>query len=315
MIQLSIIVVTWNCRKYIGPFLESLGSLLTDPSVQILVVDNASKDGTADEIQAGFPTVELVRSEENLGFARGNNLGLRLAKGNLLALVNPDVKILPGCFEQMTKWMREHQDIGLLGPQMYEGDGLIHRSTMRFPTAWNYFCNALALDKMFPNSKLFRSYLTSDVPESKTVDVEVLNGWFWMTRRSALDQVGVLDEAFFMYGEDIDWCKRFHNAGWKRVYFAGASAIHYGGGSSSNAPIRFYVEQHRAMLQYFKKHLNLLNQLGFIGGLWVYHLVRILGHSSKYLISASSHENLRPKIKRSIACIRWLLGFTPSIAS
>jgi len=310
MIQLSIIVVTWNCRFFIRQFLESLGDRLHDPSVQILVVDNDSADGTSDFIQQEFPSIELIRSGSNLGFARGNNLALSRAKGNLIALVNPDVTILPGCFERMMEWMRMHEDVGLLGPRMYGPDNLVHRSTMRFPSAWNCFCDALALDSLFTRTNFLRSYLSSDFNHDETREVEVLNGWFWMTRRNALDDVGYLDETFFMYGEDIDWCRRFYNAGWKRVYFADAAAIHFGGGSSSNAPIRYYVEQQRAVLQYFRKHHSLLSQTGFIGSLWFYHLARILGHGSKYLLSASNHANLGFKIKRSVACIRWLLGFT-----
>jgi len=310
MIQLSIIVVTWNCRPFIRQFLESLGDRLHDSSVQILVLDNASGDGTAELIEQDFPSVQLIRNDSNLGFARACNLGLGLAKGGLVSLINPDVKILPGCFEAMTEWMQTHEDIGLLGPRMLESDGLVHRSTMRFPTAWNCICDALALDSFFPKSRFLRSYLTNDFSHDETREVEVLNGWFWMTRRKALDEVGYLDDTFFMYGEDIDWCKRFHDAGWKCVYFAGAAAIHFGEGSSSQAPIRFYVEQQRALLRYFRKHHNLLSQFGLIGSLWLYHVARILGHGSKYLLSASNHANLAFKIKRSVASIRWLLGFT-----
>ncbi len=312
MIQLSVIVVTWNCRQFIRPFLESFGNLLSDPSVQILVVDNASHDGTAELIEQEFRTVELVRNKTNLGFSRGNNIGLSLAKGEFVALINPDVRLLPGCLNRMMEWMRKHEDTGLLGPQMLGEDGLVHRSTMRFPTAWNCLCDALALNTIFPKWKFLRSYLAYGFSHDETREVDVLNGWFWMTRKSALDQVGFLDERFFMYGEDIDWCKGYHAAGWKRVYLAGAAAIHYGGGSSANAPIRFYIEQHRAMSLYFKKHHNLLNQFGFMGSLWIYHLARIFGHGLRSLFSNPSNEQRVFKIKRSVACLRWLLGIKPS---
>jgi GT2 family glycosyltransferase len=310
MIQLSIIVVTWNCRQFIPAFVESLGDRLNDPTTQILVIDNDSADGTADLIEQNYPQIELVRTGKNLGFSRGNNLGLSLAKGDWIALVNPDVKVLPGCIDSLMDWMEHHPDIGLIGPRMFESDGIVHRSTMRFPTAWNCFCDALALHAMFPGSRIFQSYHTKDFPENKTEDVDVLNGWFWLTRRSALDAVGPLDESFFMYGEDIDWCRRFGDAGWKRVYFAGAASIHYGGGSSSNAPIRFYVEQQRALLQYFSKHHNLANRAGLVASLWVYHLARVFGHGLSYLTPGAKRESPGPKIRRSVACIRWLMGFT-----
>jgi GT2 family glycosyltransferase len=129
-----------------------------------------------------------------------------------------------------------------------------------------------------------------------------------MTRREALEDVGFLDETFFMYGEDIDWCQRFQKAGWKRLYFTGAAAIHYGGGSSSNAPVRFYIEQQRAILQYFKKHHNLIERRGFLVSMWIYHVVRIVGHGINYLLPGSNREDVVLKMKRSMASIRWLLG-------
>jgi GT2 family glycosyltransferase len=144
------------------------------------------------------------------------------------------------------------------------------------------------------------------------MEVDVLNGWFWMTRRPCFETVGPLDERFFMYGEDIDWCKRFSNAGWKRVYFAGAASIHYGGGSSSNAPVRYYIEQQRANLQYIRKHHSFIKQWGFLGTVWLYHILRIFGHAGSYLLPGSNRMSVSLKIKRSMACVQWLLGWTPS---
>jgi len=311
MIRLSIISVTWNCKAYVREFLQSLGNLLLDPTVQILILDNNSADGTADMIQSEFPMVTLIRNNDNLGFARACNQGLKLAKGDLIALINPDVRVMAGCLDKMMEWMTSHPRIGLLGPQMLGDDGLVHRSTMRLPTAWKCFCHAMALDNLFSKSTLFRSHLTKDFDHNETREVEVLNGWFWMTRRKALDEVGLLDESFFMYGEDIDWSKRFHDAGWQEVFFAGASSVHVGGGSSSNSPVFFYVQEQRTWLQYFKKHHSVVSQLGFVVTLWLHHVLRIIGHGTKYLVPSSNHVSLSLKIRRSAACIRWLLGFSP----
>src|SRR5215831_3608573 len=131
MIRLSVIIVTWNCRRYLNEFFESFESLVNDPSVEVLVIDNASTDGTPELIEKDFPAIQLIRNEKNLGFAKANNVGLARSRGQLISLVNPDVKILSGCFEHMVGLMRERTDVGLLGPQMFGGDGLVYRSTMR----------------------------------------------------------------------------------------------------------------------------------------------------------------------------------------
>jgi GT2 family glycosyltransferase len=207
--------------------------------------------------------------------------------------------------------MQSSPDIGLIGPQMVERDARVHRSTMRFPTVWNFFCNAAALDVLFPKSRLFSGYLMRDFEFNKTAEVDVLNGWFWMTRRNALREVGGLDERFFMYGEDIDWCRRFRNAKWKNVYLAEASSVHYGGGSSSNSPVRFYIEKHRANFQYFKKHHNPFAQIGFWVDVFLFHVVRIVGHGFRYLLPGCDRNERSYKIKRSMACLGWLLGLRP----
>jgi GT2 family glycosyltransferase len=312
MIELSVVIVTWNCKQYLEEFFESAGELLQSPSTQVIVVDNASTDGSPDFIATRYPRVQVIRKQTNLGFAKANNVGLAAAKGEFICLINPDVKLLPGCFERVMQTMRTQQDIGLLGPQMLGRDGLVHRSTMRFPTVWNCLCQALALDVSFAG-RLFKGQLMRDFKHDETREVDVLNGWFWMTRRRALEEVGHLDERFFMYGEDIDFCKRFHDRGWKRVYLADARAVHYGGGSSSNAPVRFYIEQQRANLQYFRKHHGVVKQYGFVMSVWIYHLVRILGHSLKYVLSKDSRREVGLKIQRSATCVRWLLGMPTGI--
>ena len=129
-----------------------------------------------------------------------------------------------------------------------------------------------------------------------------------MVRRTALDHVGLLDERFFIYGEDIDWCRRFHLAGWRVVLYHEAAALHYGGASSARAPIRFYIEMQRANLQYWKKHRSRLAILGFLLNSWLHHLVRILGYGTLCILNQSNRDEAVFKVERSIASLRWLLG-------
>lgn len=311
---LSIIIVTWNAKKYVWECLKSLEQQSKDLSVEIIVVDNASSDGTPELVRGQFPQTRLVQNQRNLGFARANNIGINLSRGKYVCLVNSDVYVPSGCLAMMLSYLEQNPTVGILGPRMLRPDGAVGRSYMRFPTVWNCFCRALALDSLFKGAKLFGGFLMTDFKNNRTADVEVLNGWFWMVRRSALEAVGLLDEDFFMYGEDIDWCKRFHNAGWRTVYYPEAEAIHYGGASSSSAPVRFYIEMEHANLYYWKKHHHRFGEVSFFVTTWLHNVIRLLGYAVLYLLKRSQRSEAVFKIRRSIACILWLIGLKPSYA-
>jgi GT2 family glycosyltransferase len=311
----SIVIVTWNGKKYA---LECLASLQGDRCrlpIEVIVVDNASTDGTPAAIREQYPDVKLIENNGNLGFAKANNIGLAQCRGRYVALVNSDVVVPPGCLEKMVAYMDEHTDIGLLGPKMLDPDGGLGQSVMRLPTVWNTFCCALGLHSIFPDSKLFGGFLMDGYPYNRTEDVEVLTGWFWMTPRVALNQVGGLDEQFFMYGEDIDWSFRYLKAGWRVVFYAGAEALHYGAASSGQAPTRFYVEMRRANLQYFKKHYGWFGGLGYSFATWVHELVRVLGYGILYCFNRYKRGDAAFKVGRSLSCIRWLAGSNSVVPS
>jgi GT2 family glycosyltransferase len=141
--------------------------------------------------------------------------------------------------------------------------------------------------------------------------VEALNGWFWVVRREALEQAGLLDERFFMYGEDLDWCYRFYKAGWRRVFYAGTGAIHYGGASSSAAPVRFYIEKQRATCQYFEKHHGPWARRSMSGIIALHELLRLAGYGVLYLLQPARRHDSRRITSRSLAVLRWLFAFEP----
>jgi GT2 family glycosyltransferase len=308
MKSISIVIVTWNCKKFIAECLDSLANYRADPQVEVIVVDNASEDGTLELVRESYRDVVLMPSEENLGFTKGNNVGIRKSSGRYLFLINPDVRVLNGCIAKMIAYMERNTRVGLLGPGMLGADGKSERSYMSRPTLWNLFCRALALDVLFPQSKLFSGYLMPYFDRKSTIEVDILNGWFWMTRREALDEVGLLDEALFMYADDLDWSKRFHDAGWKVVYFPEAESIHYGGGTTARAPIRFSVEMQRADFQYWKKNYGRASQLAYLCIVMLHQVIRLVGHSLLLLNPKTKREDVTPKIKRSLACIRWVFG-------
>jgi len=306
--DVSIVIVTWNGKRYALECLESLRMLKSKLSLQVIVVDNASTDGTPEAIRRQYPEVELAENSANLGFAKGNNVGIAMSRGRYVCLLNSDVVVPPGCFETMVDYMDAHSDIGLLGPKMLSPDGGIGPSVMKLPTVWNSLCCALGLHSIFKNSNFFGGYLMPNFPYDKIEDVEVLTGWFWMTPKPALDQVGGLDERFFMYGEDIDWCHRYLKAGWRVVFFPGAEALHYGAASSAQAPTRFYVEMRRANLQYFRKHYGRVRTAGYLLTTWVHELVRIAAYGALYCVKRTQRPDAALKVERSWSCLRWLSG-------
>jgi hypothetical protein len=305
---LSIIVVTWNGKKYA---LECLESLLPEPlgiSTEIIVVDNGSTDGTLEAIRTQFPNVTLIENHANLGFAMANNIGMVSSRGKYVCLVNSDVVIPSGCLKKMVEFMEANPKIGVLGPKMLSPDGGVGASVMRLPTVWNTLCCALGLHTIFPRSTLLGGFSMDAYAYDSVDDVEMLTGWFWMIPRTALKMVGGLDEQFFMYGEDIDWCHRFRDAGWRVVFYPDAEAMHYGAASSGEAPTRFYVEMRRANLQYFRKHHGWFGVIGYRSAIWVHELVRVIGYSKLYCFKRHRRSEAAFKIRRSTACMRWLMG-------
>ena len=305
-LSVSVVIVVWNAKKYVLECLESLREHCHDVYDEVIIVDNASTDGTPAAVAERFPEFKLICNSANLGFAKANNIGIAQCSGNYVCLVNSDVKFTNDCLSPMLRFLAQNPGAGMVGPKMLGPDDKVRRSTMRFPTVWNEFCRALGLDITFKKSRSFGGLLMSDFDHQATTPVEVLNGWFVLVRRTAIDRVGLLDPDFFMYGEDVDWCYRFHQAGEETVFFAGAEAIHYGGASSSNAPLRFYLEQRRANWQYWQKHHSRMSQMAFLASSAVYHLIRLLGSAASYLFSPSRRTQDVARIKRSFVCLQWL---------
>ena len=304
--RVSVVIVVWNAKKFVLECLETLREHCAKVCSEVIVVDNASSDGSAELVAERFPEFKLIRNPENFGFAKANNIGIAQCSGDYVCLVNSDVKFLDDCISPMIEYLSKNQRAAMVGPKMLAPDGRVWRSTMRFPTIWNHFSRALGLDIAFKKSRLFGGLLMSDFDHSTTTPVEVLNGWFVVVRRSAMERVGLLDPQFFMYGEDVDWCYRFRKAGEGVVFFAEAGAVHYGGASSSHAPLRFYLELYRATWQYWRKHHGGLAQLGFLAAFAVHHSIRLLGSGLLYLCLPSHRTDTASKFKRSLACLQWV---------
>jgi GT2 family glycosyltransferase len=305
--KLSVIIVSWNTKALLLDCIESVLSQSPRDALEVIVVDNASSDGSPQAVRDKYPSVKLITNDGNYGFAKANNIGIRASRGEYLFLINSDVVVSDGCFEKSLRYMAEHPEVGMLGPKILDTDGNVQRSCMGYPSLWNTLCRAFALDSLFPRSRLFGSHLLTFWNHEDTRSVEVVNGCFWVLRRSAMDQVGLLDERFFFYGEDVDWCRRFNDGGWKVVFFADAEALHYGGGSSANAPVKFHVEMQRANYQYWTKHHSRLEAKAFLLISFIHHALRVIGAIAAYPVRRRTPVS-RYKIERSIASIKWIVG-------
>jgi GT2 family glycosyltransferase len=304
--ELSILIVSWNCKRMLADCLDSLRDQLSSYRHEIIVVDNASSDGTSEMIRRNYPDVVFLESGANLGFARGNNLALAVTHGKYIFLINPDVVVVSDCFRSMLQYLEEHREVGMMGPQIVGSDGGIQRSCMREPTLWNQLCRALALDRFATRSRTFAGYLMGDFQHDAIREVEILNGCFWLVRREALQQVGPLDDRFWMYGEDLDWCRRFRAAGWKIVFFPEAQTVHYGGGSSKQASLFCYVQMQRADLQYWRKYHGLLSCWCYWALLWFANVWRAGVVAILYFARRSRNYETRLRLKRHLACVRHL---------
>jgi GT2 family glycosyltransferase len=310
--KISVIVVSWNAKAFLLNCIQSIVRQSVQDPPEIIVVDNASADDSPRAVSNSYPGVRLICNEVNFGFAKANNIGIAASRGEYLFLINSDVVVSEGCFENCVRYMDAHPRVGLLGPRIVGSDGNVQRSCMGYPSLWNTLCRALALDSAFPNSKLFGGHLLTFWNHDETRAVEVINGCFWVVRRSAMEQVGLLDERFFIYGEDVDWCRRFNKSGWRVVFFSEAEALHYGGASSANSPIRFDIEMQRAKYQYWRKHHSRVEAVAFLLISLLHHTLRIIGEIAAYP-QRRRRTAARYKISRGLASIKWIVGGTEKV--
>jgi GT2 family glycosyltransferase len=301
--DISVIIVSWNAKHYLLDCLRSLNSSAPGKNIQIIVVDNASTDGSPEAVEEDFPAVHLVRNETNRGFAAANNIGIERSTGKYVCLINSDVVVLENCLEQLCDYMDTNPAIGMLGPRILNPDMTLQSSCRRFPTLWNNFCTATGISRLFGQTSFLSGEHMLFFKHDVVRRVNVLVGCFLMVRREALNQVGLLDERFFIYAEDIDWSKRFWDAGWEVVFFPNAQAIHYRGGSSSNAPARFAIEQNKAMLQYWNKYHRPASQFAILFIIALSHILRIGAGIFFFLIRSPKNAGTFFIIKKHFDCL------------
>ena len=306
--DISAVIVAWNAKSYLELCLESLEAAPPRRSMETLVVDNASADGTSEMVRARFPHVKLIRSEENLGFAKGNNVAIRQCQGRFIALVNPDVIVLPGCLDALADFLDQNPKVGNVGPRVLNPDMTLQSSCRRFPTLWNNLCDSTGLATRFKNSRLFAGEHMWFFPHDRTMAVDVLVGCFSFIRRETFDAVGLLDEKIFMYGDDVDWCRRCWKAGWEVVFFPGARAIHDRGKITAPYPVRFALAQQKSVLYYWSKYHSIFGVLGIRCILLFRHLLRYTFAVLSRLAHPTRRAQTAVRKEVTVACLRDILG-------
>jgi GT2 family glycosyltransferase len=252
--RLSVVIVSWNVRRDVSACLRSLQEHPARAESEIIVVDNASTDGTVESLRQSFPHVTVVANRENRGFAAANNQALAVAQGRHVLFLNPDTVVHPHALDTLVEFLDGHDDVGACSPQLRNEDGTIQPSLRRFPT----FPGILHQSTIFRHTRLFcrqyDHYMMKDFDGRTQVDVDICMGAALMVRRSALDRIGTMDERFFMYYEEADLCYRLKQAGWRIVFVPDAVITHLGGQSSSQVPVAMRLMMLTSLLQYFRKH-------------------------------------------------------------
>jgi GT2 family glycosyltransferase len=256
-VDLSVVIVSFNARDYLWHCLSSLYAHTEGIAHEVIVVDNASWDGSAQMVESGFRQAILVRCPANVGFAAACNRGIGQAKGEFILLLNPDTEIADNAFAPMVAYCRQQPQVGILGPKLLNSDGSLQFSCRRFPSHLTGLFNRQSiLTRLFPRNRLSAGYLMSDWDHNRTVEVDWLSGACMLLRRRMLDDIGPLDEGFFMYIEDVDICYRAHQGGYRVVYFPQAVVTHHIGRSSDALPNKSILQWHRSMWRYYRKHMG-----------------------------------------------------------
>ncbi len=255
--DLSIIIVNWNVKDLLRNCLISLLNSETKfLRYEIIVVDSASSDGSATMVRDEFPQVRLIASIENLGYAKGNNVGLVVAQGHYLLLLNPDTVVTPHALLEMVNMMNEQPRVGVLGPQLLWPDGTVQSSRRRFPTLGSLFWESTLLGQWFPRNGYAQHYHLADHPHDIPQKVDWLVGAAMLIRRQAWQQVGFLDQSLFMYFEETDWCRRCAAIGWEIHYLPTAQIVHYEGKSSEQVGVSRTIRFQRSKIRYTQKYFG-----------------------------------------------------------
>ena len=258
--KIAVIIVNYNVEFFLEQCLNSVQKALENVSGQVFVIDNNSIDGSVEMVERKFPQFNLIANKDNKGFSKANNQGILLADAEYILLLNPDTVVEEDTFSKVIEYMDAHPKTGGLGVRMLDGKGqFLPESKRGLPSPAVAFYKIFGLSKLFPKSKKFGQYHAGHLSEFETNEIDILSGAFMLMRKEAIDKVGLLDEAFFMYGEDIDLSYRIQKGGYNNVYFPETRIIHYKGESTKKSSVNYVFVFYKAMIIFAKKHFSQKN--------------------------------------------------------
>jgi GT2 family glycosyltransferase len=252
-IDVSVVIVNWNTRELLRDCLGSVYAETREIGLEVIVVDNASSDGSADMVEAEFPRVRLIRNADNRGFAAANNQGIAVATGRYVLLLNSDTRVLDRAIARSVEFADAHPEAGVVGCRTLLTNGTVQANCYQFPSLLNLALSLSRLPMLFPRNRFFGRARMTWWAYDTVMPVDVVAGCYMLVRREALDQVGPMAEEYFMYSEDTDWCWRFHRAGWKILYTPEPTIIHYWQSSSSQCAADMHILQRRSVLMFLEK--------------------------------------------------------------
>jgi GT2 family glycosyltransferase len=245
--------------------LNSVPTGASSLAYEIIVVDNNSSDRTCEELRESHPNVKVIYNDTNNGFAKACNQGIRASLGRYVLLLNPDTLVEDGALQETVEYMDETPNLAAAGCRIIRPDGTLDPSCKRdFPSPWDAFSRMVGLSRLFPRSRFFSSYDACHIDETKKQEIPLIDGCYMMLRRSAVTDIGLFDEQFFMYAEEMDWCKRAHMKGWSIGYDPEATITHMKGEITRHSTFRMLFHFHRSMALYYRKHYGLWNPAGLI---------------------------------------------------
>jgi hypothetical protein len=296
MLDLSVIVVNYNTSTFLRNCLQSVFEQTRGLDYEVIVVDNASWDGSREMLQHEFPKVRTIFNSENKGFAAANNQAIRVAQGRYVLLLNSDTRVLDGAIQETFHFMEEHREASIVGCKLLNSDGTLQPSCMSFPTVWNLFVESSFLYLVFPRTKLFGRYHMSYFNYDTIETVDFVTGAFMMIRRAVFESVGLFDESYFMYTEETDLCYRAKQHGFNVCFIPWTTIVHYGRGSIDSTD-RFLEQVHQTQLQFVRKHFRgmrkflgiVLKEVGIAVRIPTYFLVGLFTFDSTLLRKSRSY--------------------------
>lgn len=299
MPSLSIVIVNWNTREMLRECLQSVFMTTGALDFEVIVVDNASEDGSVAMVKADFPQAHLICNTENRGFAAANNQGFAVSAGEHILLLNSDTIVHEDVLEKSVEWLDTHPDVGAMGCRVLNTDGSVQKTCSMYPSLLNQFLLTSGLSKLsWP--RFFSRYQMDGWQRDDEREVEVISGCYLLVRKTVIDEVGVLDESFFFFGEETDWCKRMRDAGWVLMFAPVGEITHHGGGSVKSLNDKRDVMLSEAIIRLHRKHSGLVGALAAFVIILSFNGSRAIAWSLASLVASSLRARERAQHFRAV---------------